>query len=77
MKKSLKFLCREPALRVTVKRMDTHGNIFTVKEGMTYIQAKLLADHMEALGHKQTYWVEEDKTIKEIIPTDNSIQNKF
>jgi hypothetical protein len=76
MKKSLRFFCREPSLRVTVKRMDTHGNIFTVKEGMTYNQAKLLADHMESLGHKQTYWVEEDKTTIDKTPKDNSAQNK-
>lgn len=56
----LKFFVRPEVKTATVYRMDTHGNKFIVKTGMPVDQAQALAEKMEALGHRQTYWVEND-----------------
>lgn len=60
MRQTLEFFARASTLTAQVKRMDTHGNVFSVKTEMHPAAAEQLAIEMENRGHKQTYWVEND-----------------
>ena len=40
----------------SVMRIDTHGNTFKMKTGMTQEEAEKIADEYEAKGHHQGYW---------------------
>lgn len=43
-----------------VHRQDDNGNRFIVRAGLNRDEALILASEMEARGHKQTYWVEQE-----------------
>ncbi len=45
----------------SVWRQDDNGNKFLVEENLTEDKANKFAQELEATGHKQTYWVEENK----------------
>ncbi|MDF1678804.1 MAG: hypothetical protein P1U32_08945 [Legionellaceae bacterium] len=40
----------------SVMRIDTNGNTFKMRDGLTEEQAKKIADEYEARGHHQGYW---------------------
>lgn len=42
--------------QLSVWRMDTHGAVFRVRDSIPAKEALELAQHLESLGHKQTYW---------------------
>ena len=44
-----------------VHRQDDNGVRFVVRTGLSREEAERLVAKMEALGHKQTYWVERDR----------------
>ena len=47
----------------SVWRQDDNGNNFLVKANLTKTEAEELQLHFEKLGHKQMYWVSDEKCI--------------
>jgi hypothetical protein len=45
----------------TVHRQDDNGVRFVVRAGLSREEAERLVARLEALGHKQTYWIERDR----------------
>jgi hypothetical protein len=45
----------------TVHRQDDNGVRFVVRTGLSRDEAERLLARLEALGHKQTYWIECDR----------------
>jgi len=43
-----------------VWRIDDNGNTFVVRQSLTREEAARLVAELEARGHKQTYWAEQD-----------------
>lgn len=56
-----RFLKPVLALSAAVKRMDTNGNQFTIAQNLPLEEANKMVENFEALGHKQIYWVEQEK----------------
>lgn len=51
-----------PADQITawaLDRMDDHGHVFTVREGLMREEAERLLRHFTERGHKQTYTIRE------------------
>lgn len=72
------FTTKQSPLRAIVKRMDTHGNVYTVPVGrrLTKPEAEKLAAHYEAKGHHQTYWAEEEISHHNNSPDHGNIATK-
>ncbi len=45
----------------SVWRQDDNGNIFLVRDSLTEPDARKLVHELEEEGHKQTYWVKENR----------------
>ena len=45
----------------SVWRIDDNGNVFLVRAAMNESEARQLAAEFEARGHKQMYWVAEER----------------
>jgi hypothetical protein len=43
-----------------VWRIDDNGNTFAVRQSLSREEAARLVAELEARGHKQTYWAEQD-----------------
>jgi|HubBroStandDraft_4_1064222.scaffolds.fasta_scaffold398958_2 hypothetical protein len=48
-----------------VHRQDDNGNRFIVETGIAREEADRLADKLQSRGHKQLYWVEEERVTTE------------
>jgi hypothetical protein len=44
-----------------VHRQDDNGSRFVVRTGLSREEAERLVAKLEALGHKQTYWIERER----------------
>ncbi len=44
-----------------VYRKDDNGNMFLVKPNLTKSEAESVLEKYERKGHKQVYWIEENK----------------
>ncbi|WP_425615004.1 hypothetical protein NA78x_004891 [Anatilimnocola sp. NA78] len=45
----------------SVWRTDDNGNVFLVREHLPKAEAQRVADEFESHGHKQLYWLQEEK----------------
>jgi hypothetical protein len=53
--------CPPPEETWAVHRQDDNGNRFVVQTGLSREAAERLVAELEARGHKQVYWTEQER----------------